>query len=255
MNKSKRQEMREKRMRQQRAQRMGVIGLVSLGVLLLAAAVIYPQVKPIGEIATPAAVSRPNPQGNGIGDPNAPILIEEFSDFQCPYCARFSDETEGQLIAAYVETGKVYFRYRSMGNFLSDNIARAGGPPGTESEDAAEAAYCAGDQNKFWEYHDTLFANQTGEGVGDFAPRKLTAYAEALGLDMQAFQSCIDSGKYRDQVAQDGVDGAAAGVTGTPSFLLTYTVNGEVRTKLIVGAQQIGAFQAEIEAALAEMGQ
>jgi protein-disulfide isomerase len=255
MSKSKRQEIREKRMRQQKVQRLGVIGLVSVGVLFLAAAIIYPQVKPIGTVVTPEAVSRPNPQGNAIGDPNAPIKIEEFSDFQCPYCARFSETTEQQLIDTYVATGKVYFLYRSMGNFLNDNIARAGGPPGTESKDAAEAAYCAGDQNKFWEYHDILFANQTGEAVGDFAPRKLTAYAEALGLDMQTFQSCIDSGKYRDRVAQDGVDGGAAGVTGTPSFLLTYTINGEVRTKLIVGAMPIGTFQTEIEAALAEMGQ
>ena len=255
MSKSKRQEMREKRRRQQRNQRIMVIGLVAVGVLLIAAAVILPQLKPIGTVATVESFARPNPDGNGTGDPNAPILIEVFSDFQCPYCARYSETTEQQLIDAFVTPGTVYYRYRSMGNFLSDNIAKSGGASDTESQDAAAAAYCAGDQNKFWEYHDTLFANQTGEGVGDFTPRKLTAYAEAVGLDMNAFQSCFDSGKYRDRVKQDGIDGAAAGVTGTPSFQLTWTVNGQAKHKLVVGAQTIDVFQQEIEAALAEINQ
>jgi len=253
MSKSKRQELREKRRRQQQAQRFMIIGMVAIGVLLIAAAFIYPQLKPIGEIATPDALERPNVSDNATGDPNAPIKIEEFSDFQCPYCAQFSRTTEAQLIEYYVSTGQVYFIYRSMGNFLSDNIARSGGPSGTESQDSIEAAYCAGDQNKFWEYHDILFANHTGEAVGDYAPRKLTAYAEAIELDMNAFQACLDSGKYRDRVRQDGIDGTAAGITGTPSFLMTYTVNGEVHTKLISGAQPISAFQQEIEAAMAEI--
>jgi len=253
MSKSKRQELREKRRRQQRNQRMMIIGMVTIGVLLIAFAIIYPQIKPIGTIITPESSTRPNPVDNAIGDPNAPIQIEEFSDFQCPYCAQFSRTTEGQIVEFFVSTGKVHFIYRSMGNFISDNIAAAGGPPGTESQDAIEAAYCAGDQGMFWEYHDILFANHTGEAVGDYAPRKLTAYAEAIGLDMTAFQACLDSEKFSERVQQDALDGGAAGVTGTPAFLMTYTVNGEVRTKLIPGAQNITVFQQEIETALAEI--
>lgn len=242
---SKRQMMREKRQRQARLQRLGVIGIIVVGAILVAAALIYPNLKPVGEIATPAAAGgdRPKVNDNAMGDPNAPIKIEEFSDFQCPYCARFHEETEPQLASTYVADGTVYFVYRSFGNFI-----------GPESKAAAEAAYCAGDQNKYWEYHDILFANQTGENVGAFTDRRLQAFAEALSLDMSAFNDCLNSGKYSDRVNQDRVDGTAAGVTGTPAFVITYKVNGEEKQRFISGAYPFSEFQTQIEGALAEMG-
>jgi len=240
---SKRQIMREKRQRQAKMQRLGMIGIIVVGALLVAAALIYPNLKPVGEIASAAAVGRPMVNDNGMGDPNAPILIEEFSDFQCPYCARFYEETEGQIASTYVADGTVYFVYRSFGDFI-----------GSESKAAAEAAYCAGDQGKFWEYHDILFANQTGENVGAYTDRRLQAFAEALSLDMDTFNSCFNSGKYSDRVNQDGVDGSAAGITGTPAFVIRYTVNGEEKTRLIAGAYPFSEFQTQIEEALAEMG-
>lgn len=150
---------------------------------------------------------------------------------------------EQQIIDNYVATGKVYFVYRSMGNMLSDNINRQAGGNNTESRDAAEAAYCAGDQNKFWEYHDILFANQTGEGVGDYTQKRLIAFADTLGLNTADFKSCLTGGKYRDRVLQDEKDGNAAGIRATPSFV----ING----KVLEGAQPFSAFQVAIEAALA----
>ena len=240
---SKRQIMRAKRERQARMQRLGMIGIIVVGALLVAVALIYPNLKPIGEISTVDSTNRPMVNDNAMGDPNAPIMIEEFSDFQCPYCERFYQETEHQIADTYVADGTVYFVYRSFGSFI-----------GAESKAAAEAAYCAGDQGKFWEYHDTLFANQTGENVGDFTNRRLQAFAEALSLDMNAFNNCLNSGKYSDRVNQDQVDGTAAGVTGTPAFVLTYTVNGEKKTRFISGAQPFSEFQTQIEGALAEMG-
>ena len=251
---SKRQAMRVKRERQARVQQLSVLGVVVVGALLVAFALIYPNLKPIGKVAAASSRERPMVNDNAMGDPNAPIKVEEFSDFQCPYCQRFYLETENQIVEEYVRTGKVYFVYRSMGNFLSDNIARSGGSRNTESNDAISAAYCAGDQGKFWEYHDILFANHTGEGVGDYAARKLTAYAEEINLDMNAFQSCFNSGKYEERAKQDGVDGAAAGVTGTPAFYLTYTVNGETKHKLIAGAYPFSEFKTQFDAALTEMG-
>jgi len=240
---SKRQVMRAKRERQARMQRLGVIGII-VGVALIAAAfLIYPNLKPIGEIVTRDPGEHPMANDNAMGDPNAPIMIEEFSDFQCPYCARFHDETEWQIANSYVADGTVYFVYRSYGNFI-----------GPESKAAAEAAYCAGDQGKFWEYHDILFANQTGENVGAFTDKRLSAFAEALSLDMDAFNSCYNGGKYADRVDQDKVDGTAAGVTGTPAFLLTYTVNGEEKHRFISGAYPFSEFQTQIEEALVEMG-
>jgi protein-disulfide isomerase len=240
---SKRQMMRAKRERQARIQRFGVIGIIVVGALLVAFALIYPNLKPVGDIATPDPGEHPMADGNAMGDPNAPIKIEEFSDFQCPYCARFHEETEWQLANSYVADGTVRLVYRSFGDFI-----------GPESKAAAEAAYCAGDQDKFWEYHNILFANQTGENVGAYADRRLQAFAEALSLDMDAFNSCFGSGKYSDRVNQDKVDGTAAGVTGTPAFLITYTVNGEQKSRFIAGAYPFSEFQTQIEEALVEMG-
>jgi protein-disulfide isomerase len=241
---SKRQMMREKRQRQARFQRIGMIALIAVGALLVAAALIYPNLRPVGDIATADQTERPMVADNAMGDPNAPIKIEEFSDYQCPFCARFSEDTEKQIVDTYVANGTVYFVYRSFGNFI-----------GPESKAAAEAAYCAGDQNKYWEYHDLLFANQTGENVGAYTDRRLQAFAETLKLDMGAFNDCFNSGKYSDRVDQDRADGVAAGVTGTPAFLLTYTVNGEEKSRFISGALPFADFQTEIEGALAEMGQ
>lgn len=240
---SKRQVMREKRQRQARMQRLGVIGIIVVGALLVAAALIYPNLQPVGEVASAGPSERPMVSDNAMGDPNAPIKIEEFSDFQCPYCARFHEETEPQLASTYVADGTVYFVYRSFGNFI-----------GPESKAAAEAAYCAGDQNKYWEYHDILFANQTGENVGAFSDRRLQAFAEALALDMDAFNNCLNSGKHSARVDQDRVDGTAAGVTGTPAFSITYTVDGVEKQRFISGAYPYSEFQTQIEGALAEMG-
>ena len=106
---SKRQAMRAKRERQARLQRLGVIGIIVVGALLVAGALIYPNLKPVGEIVTRDPGEHPMADDNAMGDPNAPIKIEEFSDFQCPYCARFHDETEWQIANSYVADGTVYF--------------------------------------------------------------------------------------------------------------------------------------------------
>src|SRR5215212_4541328 len=253
--KSKRQERRQKMVQQERRNRLVMIGLIIAGAALLVFAVVWPQLRPIAEVVAVDPGTYPTPDDNTMGDPDAPIKIEEFSDFQCPFCERFHEETEPLLRQYYIDTGKVQFVYRSMGNFVSDNIARAAGTPAkTESQDAAMAAYCAGDQNKFWDMHAHLFANALGEDVGSFTDKRLKAIAETAGLDMNAFNSCYDSGTFRDRVQQDAEDGQSAGVNGTPGFLVNYTVNGEKKTKLIEGAQPFSTFQTELEAALNEIG-
>jgi protein-disulfide isomerase len=251
---SKRKEIREKRRQLHRNRRLITIGVVIVGALLVAFALIYPNLKPVGAFKTAAPTEHPMADGNAMGDPNAPVKIVEYSDFQCPYCAQFHQQTEPQIVESYVKTGKVYFVYRSMGNFIGDNLEKYNGISDSESLDAAEAAYCAGDQNKFWEYHDILFANHTGEGAGDFTSRRLLAFAEAIGLDMNQFRTCFSNTTYRQRVLQDETDGSAAGVTGTPAFVLSYTVNGQTQTELISGAQPFSTFQQDIDAALAKMG-
>lgn len=253
--KSRRQARREEVQRRQKRQRMITIGLIVVGAILVVAPIAYQMLKPIVEVVAADPGTHPNANDNSMGDPNAPITIEEFSDFQCPYCERFHQETEPLLRQYYIDTGKVHFVYRSMGNFVSDNIARAKGTPAsTESQDAALAAYCAGDQNKFWEMHAYLFANVLGEDAGSFTDQRLKAIAKEVGLNMSQFNSCYNSGKYNDRVQQDFKDGQAANINGTPGFLVTYTVNGEKKTKLIEGAQPFTAFQQELETALNEIG-
>lgn len=244
--KSKRQLLREKRAREQMRSRYLSIGLITIGVLLVFTLAMGPV---IGNLINPPEVVIPSPRehpgadDNSMGDPNAPITITEYSDYQCPYCKRFSDETEPLLVDTYVASGKLRFVYRSFGLYI-----------GPESQAAAEAAYCAGDENKYWEFHDILYANNTGENVGDYTGAKLRAFAETLGLDMDAFNACMDSGKYTDRVTQDGIDARAAGGQGSPFFVITYMVNGELKSRTLHGAMPFSDFQTEIEAALAEMG-
>ena len=236
--KSKRQERRAKLVQKERRSRLVTIGIVTLGAALLVFAVVWPQLRPVAQVVAVDPGTHPNANDNAMGDPNAPIKVEQFADFQCPFCERFHKETEPLLRQYYIDTGKVQYVYRSMGNFVSDNIARGKGTtPTTESQDAALAAYCAGDQNKFWEMHAHLFANVLGEDAGSFTDKRLAAIAEKAGLDMDQFNSCYSSGKFKDRVQQDAQDGQAAGVTGTPAFVITYTVNGETKTERIDGAE------------------
>jgi protein-disulfide isomerase len=258
--KSKRQARRAKMEQREKRGRLVTIGLIILGAALLVFAVVWPQLQPIAQVVAADPGTHPNAKDNIMGDPNAPITIEEFSDFQCPFCERFHKETEPLLRQYYIDTGKVRFVYRSMGNFVSDNIARAAAaqgtptPPKTESQDAALAAYCAGDQNKFWEMHAYLFANVLGEDAGSFTDRRLKAIAKKVGLDMGQFNSCYSSGKFRDRVQQDAQDGQAANITGTPGFIITYTVNGETKTDRIDGTQPFSTFQQKLETALNQIG-
>ncbi len=240
---SKRQARREQiRRKEERGKWLG-IGIMTLGAILIAFLFIYPNLKPVGDITAPAALVRPNVKANAAGDPNAPIKIDEYSDFQCPYCRNFYEQTEAQLMDTFVKDGTVYFTYHSFGEFI-----------GSESAASAEAAYCAGDQNKFWEMHDMLFANQNGENIGGFADRRLTAFAKQLGLDMNQFTSCFDGKNYAALIKKDGADGLAAGIKATPSFILSYTVNGKIITSLIEGAQPYDKFSQEIKTALTAMG-
>jgi len=180
---------------------------------------------------------------NTAGAPGAPVKLDEYSDFQCPYCARFSQQTEQAILDAYVSTGKVLFTYHSVGEFI-----------GPESARAAEAAYCAGDQNQFWAYHDYVMGNQRGENAGWFSTRRLTAFAEALSLDLAQFNSCFSNGKYRPKVGQDLADARELGIQSTPTFIVSYQSGGQTVTDKIQGAEAFSVFQQKLDAALAAAG-
>ncbi len=188
-----------------------------------------------GAPSAPAAPSAPvkvDATGPSMGKDNAPVTIIEFSDFQCPFCKRFNDQTMGQLKTNYIDTGKARIVFRHYPLPFHQNAPKA-----------HEASMCADDQDKFWEFHDILFAKGAGDGTG-LAVADLKQYAADLKLDTTKFNSCLDSGKYTKYVADDMAAGSAAGVSGTPSFV----INGQ----LVVGAQPYSVFAAAIDAALAK---
>jgi protein-disulfide isomerase len=157
-----------------------------------------------------------------IGPDNAKVTIVEFSDFQCPYCKRFRDDTLDALIKEYGD--KIRFVYR---DFPLSSLH-------PEAEKSAEAAECANEQGKFWEMHDLLYENQAT--LGDALYKDL---ADQLKLDTKQFDECLSSGKYADKVAADQKAGESYGVSGTPTFF----INGWS----LVGAQPITAFETIID--------
>ncbi|MFN8412224.1 MAG: DsbA family protein [Anaerolineales bacterium] len=251
-NSSKRQARREQIRRKESRGRMVFMGIIVIVALFVAFLIIYPNIKPIASITTIDARPRPQADGNSMGDPNAPVQMVEYADYQCPFCERFFQDTESLIEDTYVATGKVHFTYRSAGNWVSGNM----GQGKTESEDSAKAAYCAGDQGMFWEMHDMLFSNVIGEDAGSFTDRRLPAIAEATGLDMTKFNDCYDSNKHQETVDQDFKDAVIAGVNGTPTFVLSYkdASGNVVFFKNIEGAVSFSEFQTDIEAALAASG-
>lgn len=230
---SKRQEMREKHRQRERIQRILTIGIIAIVAVLVVGAMAWSTLpQAVGEIQAPDPITRSRVDFNTMGDPNAPVKIIEYADFQCPFCRNFTEDTEKQLVEAYINTGKVYFEYRSFANFIGEESARA-----------AEAAYCAGDQGKFWEMHDVIYANQGAERSGALRDQRLKAFAAYIKLDVTAFNECFDGGKHKARVSKDGADARTATVSSTPSFF----VNGE----LIKGAQPFSIFQQTIDALLA----
>jgi protein-disulfide isomerase len=159
-----------------------------------------------------------------LGSADAPVTIVEFGDFQCPYCQAVQPSIK-ELMDKY--RGKVRLGFR-------DFPLRQIHP---QAQQSAEAAHCAGDQGKFWEYHDLLYNNQSRLDVNSLKERAATA-----GLDAERFQVCLDSGKFRTVIDSDLQSGSIAGITGTPTFF----INGVILT----GAQPVSAFADIIDSEL-----
>ncbi len=167
------------------------------------------------------------------GNKDAKVTVIEFADFRCPFCEQFFSQVEPQLIKDYVDTGKVKFAFRSFA-FL-----------GPASILASNAAECANDQNKFWDFYDYMYKNQPPESdTSMYTNDKLTSIAGDLGMNTDQFSSCITSTKFDKNVSGDLADGQKAGVSGTPTFF----VNGLA----LVGAQPYTAFKTAIDAELAK---
>ncbi len=142
------------------------------------------------------------------GSSSAPVTIVEFGDYQCPKCDAWFKNEEPTIKANYIDTNKAKLYFVDF-PFL-----------GADSQVAAQAAYCAGDQGKYWEYHDYLYNNQGNIQSGWASSSNLKSYASTLGLDTTKFNSCLDSGKYASQVSHNKQVGASKGVQGTPAFFI-----------------------------------
>jgi len=170
-----------------------------------------------------------------LGNANAKVTIIEFGDYQCPSCRLFWREIEPRLKKEYVDTGKVKLVFR---DFPIKEIH----PDATA---AAMAAQCAADQGKYWEYHDRIFREQD-KGTDDvvrFKAADLKKWGAAIRLDAAAFNACVDSARYQDEVAKDYADGIAVGIQGTPTFF----ING----RFVGGAQSFPVFKKIIDEELA----
>lgn len=217
-----------------------------------------------------ASIAKKEPNSNGVpatttlapigkedrvlGNPNAKVTLIIYEDFQCPFCGAINGSESSEVLIQslkqrdpdwtpfipgimndYVKKGSAQFVYRDWA-FL-----------GPESIRSAEAARCAGDQGKFWEYHDYLYNHQNGENQGNFSDPKLKSFAKGLELDTPSFNKCLDDGKYAQTVIDSRNEGNSAGVTGTPKgFILK---DGKIFAT-IDGAESYTTVKPKIDAAL-----
>lgn len=223
----------QKRRRKKNRQTDTLLWMMGLGTLLVVVAIVYAVISSnrieVGDIKVYQQDGL-----SGLGDPNAPVVIQEFSDFGCGHCGDFALETKELLIEEYVETGKVYLEFHSVGGMLQSFATLQ----------AAEAAYCAGEQGAFWQYHDLVFLNQSTLFSNRAADNtsKLVKIAGILDLDQDQFQRCLLNRVYLDQAAADESLARSYGITGTPGFM----INGF----LLTGNQPIENFRQVIDGAL-----
>jgi predicted secreted protein with PEFG-CTERM motif len=167
-----------------------------------------------------------------LGSSSAPVTIIEFGDYQCPKCDAWFKNEEPTIKANYIDTSKVKLYFIDF-PFL-----------GADSPIAAQAAYCAGDQGKYWEYHDYLYSNQGGIQSGWASTSSLKSYSTTLGLDTSKFNSCLDSGKYADSVSHNKDIGSSKGIQGTPAFFI---VGPSGVMQEVLGPQPASVFSSAID--------
>jgi protein-disulfide isomerase len=171
------------------------------------------------------------PGGFSMGDAKAPLVMVEYTDFQCPFCQQFHNTAFAQIKANYIDTGKVRFVSRDFPLNFHENARRA-----------ATAGRCAAEQGKFWEMRHIMIVNANALNEDN-----LTTYAGSIKLDVPKFKSCLDSAKYNAQIDQDIAEGGVAGVQGTPSFVLGRLDNDTLEGVRLVGAMPYDQFDAKIQ--------
>ena len=164
-----------------------------------------------------------------FGNPDAPITLIEFGDFQCHFCNVHFHNTETALVENFVATGKVNIMFKDYTIIGQDSVS------------AAHGTHCAKDQQKYWEYHNILYNNWAGENTGWAGYVNLIKYANELGLDLELFRECMDSHRYDQHIEQSSADAQTLGLSGTPAFFVYDKKNNHVQ--LITGAQPYQSFE------------
>ena len=170
-----------------------------------------------------------------LGDPNAPVTLVEFGDYQCHFCNVFFHTTEEQILDSYVKTGKVKLIFKDY------NII------GPDSVSASHGAHCANDQGLFWEYHDILYSNWTGENNGWASSENLSKFAQEIGLNMGEWSECMEKGSHSQTILASNNDARSLELTGTPAF---FVIGPDEKVTRIFGAQPYEVFSKTFEVEL-----
>ena len=172
--------------------------------------------------------------GQSLGSADAPVTVVEFTDYQCPYCLKFVQETFPKLKEAFIDTGKVHWVIRDMPLGFHQNARKA-----------AQAAHCAGEQGKFWEMRSVLFVN-----AKQLEAQNLPKYAQVVGLDPAAFDSCLASDRHLAGIDKSIQDAGSVQITGTPTFVVGKAAGEWVDGNRVVGAREYDAFEKSIQEVL-----
>jgi len=163
-----------------------------------------------------------------LGNPNASVMLVEFGDYQCHFCNVFFHSTEEDILNNYVETGKVKMIFKDY------NII------GPDSVTASHGAHCANDQGLFWEYHDILYSNWTGENNGWASSENLAKFAQEVGLNMDDWSECMTKGVHSQTIIASNNDARSLELTGTPAFFI---IGSDDKVTRIFGAQPYEVFE------------
>ncbi len=163
-----------------------------------------------------------------FGSNTAPITIIEFGDYQCPQCDRWFKTIRPDIEEQYLDSGKANLYFVDLAFF------------GPDSLNAAESTYCAGDQDRYWEYHNILYSNQQGINDGWASENNLKEFASELNLDRSLFDGCLDSDKYKHRVERNVLEAKRNGASGTPTFII---VGPDGSQKMLEGAQPFSVFK------------
>ena len=199
------------------------VAAIAIGVVVIGGAALLTQKPGTMALQSPMAPAILTPSdiptsGGTLGDANAKVTLDLYSDFQCPLCQEFALEMTPKLISDFVRAGKLKIAYHDL-LVIDSNTG------GTESLDAANAARCAADQGKFWLYHDWLFGNQHSEGSGAFTKDRLKTMGSLIGLNASQFDSCVDNGLHNAEI-QSAQKAAPSGLSSTPGVYVNNVAVG-----------------------------